>query len=105
MKKFFAAMALFGLITCGTLSEGGKGVKYSTKRGAPSECIEIGEINIGQRLSFGAISFGQVKIRMRKRTLEKGGNDLVIDTIEQHFDVDERITYTGTGRAYRCPAP
>lgn len=98
-------MALCGFINCGTLSEGGKVVKYSTKREAPSESIEIGGINIGQGIQFSAISFGEVKIRMRNSTLEKSGKYLLIDNIEQDFDVAGWITDQRMGRACRCPAP
>ena len=94
---------LFTGIACATLSEKGKLVKYVTKQEAPKECKLIAEIEVGGLGSLGAASVGQLKIKMRNETGEKGGSFLVIDTIEAASSGKSGTSYSGTGRAYNCP--
>ena len=97
-NKFLAILlvssTLLIITSCASLTEKGKTVKYATKSEAPKGCKLIGEVE-----PWGAGSVSQLKIKMRNETGEKGGNYLVVDTIEK----ERNRAYIGTGRAYKCP--
>lgn len=103
MKKltYLLLIGLLGMATaCASLTEAGNKVKYVTKTEAPAECKEIGEVTDGM---MGSSSISQVKIKLRNETGEKGGNFLVIETIEKSYNDQGGVYYRGTGRAYSCP--
>ncbi len=104
MLKFapiFMVLIFLG-ISCASLTERGKKVKYVTKQEADSGCEELGEVVVGEGLSMGEINISQLKIQMRNKTAEMGGNFLVIDTIDKNSN-GKSYYYSGTGRAYKCP--
>ena len=103
MKKVLGLILLVLLLgvfsSCASsLTAKGKSVKYVTKSEAPSNCKEIGEVEIGFPK---AVSTSDAKVMLRNETAEKGGNFLVIDTIEVHYN-DSGKYYEAGGRAYKC---
>ena len=96
---FMILLAVFTSSCMATLTKGGKSVKYVTKAEAPSDCKEIGEVELGFPKG-GSVS--DVKIKLRNKTAEMGGNFLVIDTIEVAYDQNGGKYYDGSGRAYKC---
>jgi hypothetical protein len=103
MKKVLSLILIILLLgmfsSCSSsLTAKGKSVKYATKSEAPSNCKEIGEVEIGFPK---AISASDAKVKLRNETAEKGGNFLVIDTIEVNYNNSGKY-YEGSGRAYIC---
>ena len=103
MKKILSlilVILLLGMFSscASTLTVKGKEVKYFTKAEAPSNCKEIGEVELGFPKP---ISVSEAKIKLRNKTAEMGGDFLVIDTIEVNGEGASKY-YDATGRAYKC---
>jgi len=76
--KSLFLLIILSTISCASLSEAGKRVEYSTKEEAPSHCRLLGEVDVPN-----AATRVQVKIKLRNKAGELGGNFLVIDAIAE----------------------
>lgn len=103
MKKTFvlAFSALLLCVGCLTaqLTPGGTNVEYVTKQEAPKAYKLLGDVSFGGL--EGGSSVQDTIVRMRNKTAEMGGDFLVIDVIEKHYNDQGGQWYTGNGRAYK----
>ncbi|MHB8381052.1 MAG: hypothetical protein ACYDC3_01750 [Candidatus Binataceae bacterium] len=102
LSVVMVAFACGFLSSCTALDESAKNVKYSTKREAPSDCKELGEVAAGTIVPLYDII--SLKNAIRNNNAEMGGDFLVVDEIKSVANPNGGSTgYTGSGRAYKCP--
>ncbi len=115
IKNFFSTLIIaLSLVSCVSLSESGKNVKYTLENiEPPTNCFLLGEVST---FPFDYATIEEVLTSLRNKTAEKGGNYLIpeIEEVGSIIKGSSAICrgkttvarypchYKGSGKVYLC---